>query len=575
MSFGTTNGHTAGNGNGSRRRGGHDYTPIWPMVPGTRKISVTINGQQVEAEEGQTILQACRVLGIEIPTLCYEPKLAPYGACRICAVEVEGRDDTPISCGTTITEGMAITTHSDRIIENRRMVLELIFSDHDAYCLPPCQFKCPTRVDIPGYLKQNTLGNWEEATRILKRSLPFPAILGRVCPAPCETHCRREEVDTAIAIRDSHRYCADRVLEVDAPAPIPWPKEPDTGRKVAIIGAGPAGMSVAYYLQLRGHHCDVFEADPEQGGMLRYGIPQYRLPKGWMDRELNHVWELGATFKPNMRLGRDFHIGDIIDDYDAIYVGIGCYKPNELGIPGEFADGIVNALENLYNSTRGIPVPRLHGARVVVIGGGFTAIDCTRTSVRQGAAEVTLVYRRDLKDMPAADEAHEAIEEGARLIFQAAPIRIVTDEKDKVTGVEFQRMKLGDPTSRAAAGRSRWPAPSSSSSATPCSAPSARVRSSRGSSPSRRRSARSWWSRVAAHSRRRSTSSAPTSRRSSPRATCAPEPPRWSRRSARAGAPRTRWTTGCAATTSRTRRSAGSSPSRSRTSSRSCPSPMT
>ena len=445
MSFGTTNGHPTGNGNGSGDGKVTDYTPIWPMVPGTQKITVTINGQQVEAEEGQTILQACRVLGIEIPTLCYEPKLAPYGACRICAVEVEGRDDTPIACGTTIEEGMVITTHSDRVIENRRMVLELIFSDHDAYCLPPCQFKCPTRVDIPGYLKQNTLGNWEEATRILKRSLPFPAILGRVCPAPCETHCRREEVDTAIAIRDSHRYCADRVLEVDAPAPIPWPKEPPTGRRVAIIGAGPAGMSVAYYLQLRGHQCDVFEADPEQGGMLRYGIPQYRLPKGWMDRELNHVWELGATFKPNMRLGRDFHIGDIIDDYDAIYIGIGCYKPNELGIPGEFAQGTVNALENLYNSTRGIPVPRLKGARVVVIGGGFTAIDCTRTSVRQGAAEVTLVYRRDLKDMPAADEAHEAIEEGARLIFQAAPVRIVTDEKDKVTGVEFQRMKLGAP----------------------------------------------------------------------------------------------------------------------------------
>ena len=164
-----------------------------------------------------------------------------------------------------------------------------------------------------------------------------------------------------------------------------------------------------------------------------------------MDRELNHVWELGATFKPNMRLGRDFHLGDIIDDYDAIYVGIGCYKPNELGIEGEDANGTVNALENLYNSTRGIPVPRLKGARVVVIGGGFTAIDCTRTSVRQGAAEVTLVYRRDLKDMPAADEVHEAIEEGARVIFQAAPTRIVTDDSNTVTGVEFQRMKLGEP----------------------------------------------------------------------------------------------------------------------------------
>lgn len=455
MSFATSNRN--GNGNGKAI----DYTPAWPMVPGTNKITVTINGTQVEAEEGQTILQACRVLGIEIPTLCYEPKLTPYGACRICAVEVEGVEGTPISCGTTIEPGMVITTHSERVIKNRQAVLDMIFSDHDAYCLPPCQFWCPTRVDIPGFLKQNALGNWEEATRVLKRSLPFPAILGRVCPAPCETRCRREEIDTAIAIRDEHRYCADRVLEVDAPAPIPWPKDPDTGRRVAIIGGGTGGMTAAYYLSLRGHHCDVFEAEPEQGGMLRYGIPEYRLPKGWMDRELNHVWELGATFKPNMRLGRDFHLGDIYSDYDAIYVSIGCYRSNELGIPGEDADGMVNALDNLYNSTRGVPVPSLRGERVLVIGGGFTAIDCTRTSIRQGAAEVTLVYRRDLKDMPAADEAHDAIEEGARLIFQAAPTRILTDQHNRVTGVEFQRMRLGEPDAKGAAGRSRCPEPSS------------------------------------------------------------------------------------------------------------------
>jgi formate dehydrogenase major subunit len=441
-------GNGSGNGKGNGQAAGQleDYAPIWPVVPGTRPVTVTINGRQVRAEEGQTILQACRVAGIEIPTLCYEPKLAPYGACRICVVEVEGQDGTPISCGTQVADGMVITTHSERVIENRRMVLELIFSDHDAYCLPPCQFKCPTRVDIPGYLKANSEGNWEEATRILKRSLPFPAILGRVCPAPCETHCRREEVDTAIAIRDSHRYCADRVLEVDAPAPLPWPKEADTGRRVAVIGAGPAGMTVAYYLQLRGHHCDVFEADPEQGGMLRYGIPEYRLPKAWMDRELNHVWELGATFKPNMRLGRDFHLADLLEEgYDAIFVGTGCYKPNEMGIPDEYADGTVNALENLYNSTRGVPVPRLKGADVVVIGGGFTAIDCTRTSLRQGAKSVTIVYRRDLKDMPSQDEVHEAIEEGATVMFQSAPVRVLTDAKGRVTGVEFQQMHLGEP----------------------------------------------------------------------------------------------------------------------------------
>ena len=160
-------------------------------------------------------------------------------------------------------------------------------------------------------------------------------------------------------------------------------------------------MTVAYYLQLRGHHCDVYEADPEQGGMLRYGIPEYRLPKGWMDRELNHVWELGATFKPNMRLGRDFHIADLLDQgYDAIFVGIGCYKSNELGIPGEDADGTVNALENLYNSTRGMPVPRLKG-RTWWSSAVGSPPSTARGHRSAGRREVeTIVYRRDLKDMP-------------------------------------------------------------------------------------------------------------------------------------------------------------------------------
>ena len=173
-------GNGNGKGNGAGKGGGtgrlEDYAPIWPVVPGTKAISVTINGRQVQAEEGQTILPACRVAGIEIPTLCYEPKLSPYGACRICVVEVEGQDNTPISCGTQLADGMVVTTHSERVIENRRLVLELIFSDHDAYCLPPCQFKCPTRVDIPGYLKANSEGNWEEATRILKSDARFKHI---------------------------------------------------------------------------------------------------------------------------------------------------------------------------------------------------------------------------------------------------------------------------------------------------------------------------------------------------------------------------------------------------------------
>ena len=336
-----------------------DYTPLWPMVPGTAKVSVTINGSEVQAEEGQTILQACRVLGIDVPTLCYEPKLAPYGACRICVVEVEGRDDTPISCGTQIEAGMVITTHSDRLIENRRMVLELIFSDHDAYCLPPCQFKCPTRVDIPGYLKQNSLGNWEEATRILKRSLPFPAILGPRLPCAVRDALparggRHRHRHPRLAIATARTACSRSTL----PLPSRGPRTRTPGAAWRSSAPDPAGMAAAYYLQLRGHHCDVLEAEPEQGGMLRYGIPEYRLPKGWMDRELNHVWELGATFKPNMRLGRDFHIADLLGRATTRSTSASAATSrNELGIPGEDADGVVNALENLYNSTRGLPGP--------------------------------------------------------------------------------------------------------------------------------------------------------------------------------------------------------------------------
>ena len=569
MAFGATNGHSNGNGHGSG--GVEDYTPLWPMVPGTAKVSVTINGTEVQAEEGQTILQACRVLGIDVPTLCYEPKLAPYGACRICVVEVEGRGRHPdLVRHHHRAEGMVITTHSDRLIENRRMVLELIFSDHDAYCLPPCQFKCPTRVDIPGYLKQNSLGNWEEATRILKRSLPFPAILGRVCPAPCETHCRREEVDTAIAIRDSHRYCADRVLEVDAPAPIPWPKEPDTGRRVAVIGAGPAGMSAAYYLQLRGHHCDVFEAEPEQGGMLRYGIPEYRLPKAWMDRELNHVWELGATLQaehaPRPRLPRRRPAGA------GLRRGLRRHRLLQVERAGDPRRGRRRGRQRPREPLQLDP-RRRRSRRLKGRAGGRHRRRLHRH--RLHADERPPGRRRGDPRLPPRPEGHAGPGRGARgdrgggaghLPGRADPHRdrqAQQGHRRRVPAHEARRAgREGSPPSGAdARHRVRRRA------ATPSSAPSARVPSSPGSraEPEEIRSQLVVSRRGTLESRGR-TSSAPACRRSSPPATSAPAPPPWSRRSARGGAPATRSTTGCAATTSTTRRCAASSPSRSPTS---------
>ena len=421
-------------------------------------FTVEVDGKQFTGHAGQTILEICRDNGIDVPTLCYEPKLPGFGACRMCVVEVEGEATPPISCSRAAEPGMVVQTQTQRLREIRKTNLELIFSDHNAYCLPPCQNKCPSHIDIPGFLKANTEGNFVESARIFKRTIPFPSILGRVCPAPCEEHCRRDEVEEAIAIRDSHRYAGDQVLKLQAAtgaaAPVPFTVQPQTGKRVAVIGSGPAGMSAAYYLLIAGHDVTVYERDPAPGGMLRYGIPQYRLPKvEVLEAEYDSVSQLGGKVVCNMELGKDFTLDDLQNEgFDAVCVAIGCYDTNKLGVPGEDGDGVLDGLEYLRIATLGLPYPGHAGKRVVVIGGGFTSMDCTRTSVRQGAAQVTLVYRRDMKDMPASNEVHEAIEEGARAIFQAAPTRVVTDKDNKVTGVEFQRMAMGAPD---ASGRRR------------------------------------------------------------------------------------------------------------------------
>jgi formate dehydrogenase major subunit len=422
-------------------------------IGGGETIALTINGQPVSGVAGQTILEVAQSVGIHIPTLCNDPRLPSRAACRLCIVEVEGAAKPLPSCSTAAVDGMVVETDTPRVRAMRKLYLELLLSDHNSFCTPPCRDACPTHIKIPQFLDYIAHGDYANGVRKLREDLPFPAILGRVCPRPCEGPCRRQLVEHPITICWLHRFMADRCLDDEQEGELLLPVEqaPESGRRVAVVGAGPAGLAAAFYLRLEGHAVKVFEAQPQPGGMLRYGIPSYRLPRGLLDKELNVVWRLGADLQCNKRLGVDFTLEQLLEDYDAVFLGLGAFNSNEMGIPGEDADGVVAAVDFLGELER---TGDVHvGHKVTVIGGGFTAMDACRTSIRKGAEEVTCLYRRSRKEMPAHHtEVDEAEEEGVRLELLTAPVRILTDEQGRVAGIEMLRMELGEPD---ASGRRR------------------------------------------------------------------------------------------------------------------------
>ncbi len=409
------------------------------------KVQIFIDGKQVIADSDQTILHACRDQGIQIPTLCHDDQLEPYTSCFLCVVEVEGAKSFVPSCGTKITQGMKITTDSEPIREARKMALELILSNHYADCLGPCKLACPAGVDVQGYLALAAMGKYREAIELIKRNNPLPTVCGRVCTRPCEMNCRRNFVDEPAAIDHVKRFIAD--IDLDSPERYFPEVKPESGHKVAIIGAGPAGLSCAYYLRQEGHAVDIYDAKPKPGGMLRWGIPQYRLPEEIIDKEVEGITKLGAKIYLNKALGKDFSIDTLFEQgYESIFLGLGAQASTSMRVENENADGVLSGIDFLedikLNKIKSI------SGKIAVIGGGNTAMDAARSALRLGADEVNIVYRRTIKEMPANQmEIEEAEEEGVNFIFLTAPVKVVLDEKGRAKGIECLKMELGPPDS--------------------------------------------------------------------------------------------------------------------------------
>ncbi|MGD9183275.1 MAG: FAD-dependent oxidoreductase, partial [Desulfobacterales bacterium] len=316
--------------------------------------------------------------------------------------------------------------------------------------LAPCRQTCPAEIDIPLYIAQIREGDYEGAVKTIRERNPFLLACGRVCPHPCETNCRRGIEDEPVSINQLKRFVAD--YEMNSEERLPVPMAPQTRKRIAVIGGGPAGLTCAYFLRRLGHQVNIFEAMPKLGGMLRYGIPQYRLPKEVLDWEIQGILDLGIDFHTNVRFGHDFDLSSLVaSGFDAIFLGIGAWKDASLRVKGEDLKGCYTGIDFLSRLAAGETIPIGHTA--AIIGGGNTAIDCSRNLIRLGAQKVYIVYRRTRAEMPAnAVEIDAAEHEGVQFFFLAAPVEVKGDEDGTVTHLEYLKMELGEPD---ASGRRR------------------------------------------------------------------------------------------------------------------------
>jgi formate dehydrogenase beta subunit len=558
----------------------------------TDKINLTIDGTDVEAEKGFTVLQAAQSAGLYIPTLCYHPDLMPYGGCRLCIVEIENMRGFPTSCTTPATDGMVVSTSTPQLQELRKSFLQLILTEHPNACLTchrrercgpydiclrhvavtercvscpknkqcelqylvdyigidevvlpyrykglpvdferepliqrdynfcilcgrcvqvctdargigavsfvnrgidtvvgtafdkplqdsgcrfcgacvevcptgalmdegarykpehtheevsvPCKYACPAGINVPLYVYLIGEGKYQDALGIIREKVPFPGALGRVCIHPCEEACRRSALNDPISIRFMKRFVADRDNG-------DWKKlsrkSPPTDKKVAIVGSGPAGLTAGYYLAKAGHAVTVFEQFSKAGGMMRVGIPDYRLPPEVLDAEIEEITNAGVEIRLNTRV-------DSVDSlfeqgYDAVFLGPGSHVGMPLGVEGDDLPGVFDGASFLREVNLGNEVDV--GKKVAVIGGGNVAIDSARVALRLGAREVTIVYRRTRTEMPASpEEVEAALEENIKIEYLTGHLKVIRENGKLI--MTCNRMELGEPD---ASGRRR------------------------------------------------------------------------------------------------------------------------
>ncbi len=370
--------------------------------------------------------------------------------CTFNAIDM-GEDGYPVvdyikcvgcgACERVCPKGvLKIKTMSDRLLQ---------FNDEDGG-LAPCRQTCPAEIDIPKYVSQIREGDYEGAVNTIRERNPLLLSCGRVCPHPCEDYCRRGIEDEAVSINQLKRFVAD--FERDSGKRLPISCAPENDWKIAVIGGGPAGLSCAYFLRRLGYSATIYEAMPKLGGMIRYGIPEYRLPKEVLDWEIQGILDLGIDSRTDMTFGRDFDMETLdAEEYDAVFFGIGAWDDYKLGVDGEDLKGCFTGINFLTRFANGESMTI--GKKAVVIGGGNTAIDCVRTLVRLGVKEVTIVYRRTRSEMPANMVEIEAAEhEGINFLFLAAPTKVVGDDGGNITHLEYLKMELGEPD---ASGRRR------------------------------------------------------------------------------------------------------------------------